>query len=385
MNGRGGRDEGAIAVIVALFAIVMFMFGALVVERGVAFEARRDAQTAADAAALAAAAVFTGTNDDARRIFAVGQAAKYASSIYPADQPVGAYWAGCQAPLPTGEAGWEFSEQTTCVAFRRVAGRISTVQVMVPGLDTPGVFGAIGGDVRALAQAEVPGEAVARPYDCALCVVGSFTASGGHDVTVDGRVSVGIMLDNTGLSTTAPPVGGPPVDIAPAPARPGVTDPKSDAMSACTPGVYAAGISGCVTFAAGQYVITGGVNTFQTSPTGSVFYFTGTARLELGPAVTVTGPTSGPYQGYAMIFDPTVLFTVSLSNGPDVIVDGVFYAPSLTVTRGASNRVLQVKGSMILGRVDLPSGGGSGDIDVDGNGASTGFPPVVLGELGLVK
>src|SRR5205085_7867274 len=51
----GPGDRGAVAILVAVFAIVMFAVGALVVDLGVARVTRRDAQNAADSAALAAA------------------------------------------------------------------------------------------------------------------------------------------------------------------------------------------------------------------------------------------------------------------------------------------------------------------------------------------
>ena len=46
-------DEGAVAVIVAVCAVVFFLIAALVVDLGIAMDQRRDAQKAVDLAALA--------------------------------------------------------------------------------------------------------------------------------------------------------------------------------------------------------------------------------------------------------------------------------------------------------------------------------------------
>lgn len=57
-----GRDDGAVAILVALFAVVLFGFAALVVDVGHASDVRGQNQHAADAAALAAAQSLAAAN-----------------------------------------------------------------------------------------------------------------------------------------------------------------------------------------------------------------------------------------------------------------------------------------------------------------------------------
>lgn len=57
-------EDGAVAVMVAAFAIAMFMLAAFVVDFGVAYNSKRQLQTAADAGALAALQVYKGRTGD---------------------------------------------------------------------------------------------------------------------------------------------------------------------------------------------------------------------------------------------------------------------------------------------------------------------------------
>jgi Flp pilus assembly protein TadG len=377
-------DEGAVAVIVALFAIAMFSFGALVVERGAAFEARRDAQSAADAAALAAAmAIYDGDNLPG----AVNQAKRYARANYPANQPAN-YWAGCDAPLPAGP-NWEFSAATHCVAFQKApppANRYVTVQVAVPGQDTPGLLGAVGGDVRAFAQARIPGPPQSgSPFNCSLCVVGTLDARNNHEVAIlaTARGKIGTVLDGSGLT---PPGSWDEGSFLPPAAPPRPTGPVRGITTPCLPGVYLT-ISACTSFQPGEYVINRpGANTINpaSNPTDVVFYFTGGATLSHSSA-TVLGRRSGTWQGYAIIFDPSVPAIIDLDTGPNspLTVDGAFYAPSVTMTTSNGGPDVVVKGPLLLNHVQY-GGGGSGKITIS-DAVSSRFPSIPDGTIGLVK
>ena len=155
------EDDGAIAIIVALFAVAMFAFGALVIEVGGDREARRSAQSAADSAALAAADAYDQTGGDLDA--ALAAATEHAYDNFPAGRTEAAYWDGCQAD-PVGGGTWVNAGATSCVAFREgTAGRHTRVQVVVPGLQTSRLLGAVAGKVRALAQARGPGLADSNP------------------------------------------------------------------------------------------------------------------------------------------------------------------------------------------------------------------------------
>lgn len=60
-GGAGGRSEdGAIAIIVAAFSIVMFVLAGFAVDFGMAYNSKQELQSAADAASLAALATYKG-------------------------------------------------------------------------------------------------------------------------------------------------------------------------------------------------------------------------------------------------------------------------------------------------------------------------------------
>ena len=67
-----GNENGVIAIVVALMAVLLFVFGAFAVDIGAAYSERRSDQTSADAAALAGAFALpdmtvSGSKDDAIR------------------------------------------------------------------------------------------------------------------------------------------------------------------------------------------------------------------------------------------------------------------------------------------------------------------------------
>jgi Flp pilus assembly protein TadG len=158
-------DRGAMAIIVALFAVAMFILGSMVVQSGGQRESRGDAQNAADSAALAAAEVLadsTGT-----RGAAVAAAAKFAAaSNFPPGSSEGSYFDGCTAKVPPG---WQRANQTSCVSFKPeqdASGNTSwtAVQVVTPTVRQSGLFGAASTDTRALAQASItPAPLVSPP------------------------------------------------------------------------------------------------------------------------------------------------------------------------------------------------------------------------------
>src|SRR5215213_11026244 len=95
------RDErGAVAVLTAVLAIVLFGIAALVVDLGVARDSRRQAQNTADAAALAAANALYATrapnlNQPGDFDAAVEAAKSYAAENYGTTE---AEWAACSIP-----------------------------------------------------------------------------------------------------------------------------------------------------------------------------------------------------------------------------------------------------------------------------------------------
>jgi hypothetical protein len=156
-------DQGALAIIVALFATMIFILGALVVEAGAGSESRGDALAAADAGALAAMAVMADTGQQRE---AVKAAARYgAENNFPPDRTPANYFAGCTARVPSG---WQRSGTTSCVSFKPetnplTPARWSAVQVVTPQVASSGLFGAVRAPIRARAQAALDPGTVTRP------------------------------------------------------------------------------------------------------------------------------------------------------------------------------------------------------------------------------
>jgi hypothetical protein len=168
-----GRDEGAVAIVVATMAVVLFALAAFVVDLGLARDNRRQAQNTADAAALAAAnALYAQTAPNLMEPgdfkAAVDAAKDYAALNYGTKQ---SDWAQCS--IPSTEAldyVWP-GTGTNCISFDRTPYP-HNVLVVVPLRDVPSLFGAVlgykGMSISALAQARIaPG---GRPV-CTFCVV----------------------------------------------------------------------------------------------------------------------------------------------------------------------------------------------------------------------
>jgi hypothetical protein len=164
-------DSGAIAIIVALFAVVLFGFAALVVDVGNAADVKAQASTAADAGALAGArdlaawANAHGPASDPLLEQAVEDAVKNAvKNTYPVTD---AAWAACtDSPVPTGLTPLT---TTPCIEYS-VSDTQSTVRVRMPVRRVPSTFGGIFGassiSVSPLARASAGQD---QPSPCQPC------------------------------------------------------------------------------------------------------------------------------------------------------------------------------------------------------------------------
>ncbi len=369
---RINDESGAVAILVAVFTTVMFVFAALIVDLGVARSMRRDAQNAADAAALAGAnALYAGSS--APDFAAAVQAAKrYAEANF--GTSAGA-WSTCSntTPLayaPTGESCITFDSATTP----------ANVRVLVPAQTAESFFGGVvdyqGMQVDAVAQAKV--DRTSRPQ-CAFCVIGpgdhdlknGTLAVTDGDVWINGDIELGPhgRVDTTNGTTFvegsidspaqvddpkvtgASPVGDPlahlqlpPDDMSSLP-----TMVKSDP---CTqgPGFYRgvnlSGNGDCV-LEAGLYVFTDplsitGTASFEAD--GVTLYFTcgingvvgpclgdtnpGTLDAGGGSGFVLKAPTSGPRKGLAIAYDRGNTATLTMrGNVTNGVVVGTIYAP----------------------------------------------------------
>jgi hypothetical protein len=300
---RGG-DAGAIAVVMAMFAVIMFVCAALVVDLGFARATRREAQNSADAAALAGAGAMydkTGALQPAASITAVKD---YSASNFDTSDTD---WASCSATLP---AGWTTTvgvgvnarnSGTTCIAYDNAANP-QIVQVVEPFRHTGTFFGGIigyhGSDISALAQASIQPKS---HVSCVVCVMGDWDGQNGDALVTNGGVAIngnlstgpngsvtaagGIGVAGSGLpdphlNPAGTPIGHFTDPLADIPLPPAVLGQVAvDGNGACAAGSYVS-ILDCTSFGPGVYVIvgnnklTGQQNLIATPSGGVLFYFT---------------------------------------------------------------------------------------------------------------
>ena len=351
LSERRSREDGAVAVLVAGLTLVLFGIAALVVDLGLARDTRRQAQNAADSAALAAgnALYLAGV---ANPVAAIAAAKEYAAENFgTTDQQ----WATCSdSERPPGFV--TVPGQTRCISFNGLPAP-TEVRVVVPSrrVNTPlaRMLGIATVDVGAYAQAAIdPGGRAA----CGLCIIGA----GEHvvqngDITVTGTsIYVNGSLDsNPQMEMTA--TGGQiylegskpregyfspepytrqrpiPDPLAFLTLPPPTTGLQAKTVSACSssggPGIYESLelTKNCV-LSPGVYVVTGSNHdSGQTAVTanGVTFYFGcqddssssprvrscsagekgGNLLLTGQASLAITAPVTGPTAGRAMVAD----------------------------------------------------------------------------------
>jgi Flp pilus assembly protein TadG len=161
---KPARDErGAIAIMTAMMIILLCISSGFVVDFGQAWVAKRQMQTAADAAALAAAAAYASTPGICSTMLnapANATAAKAAADSYRAkngSSDTSAITAVCDAPTGTLRVTVN-SATTSSSAFGALAGTSSTISVTRTATAAVSVSPQVGAGLRPLALcfAQVP-------------------------------------------------------------------------------------------------------------------------------------------------------------------------------------------------------------------------------------
>jgi len=151
-------DVGAIAVIVALFMVMLLAFAALTVDLGRAWAERRQDQTAADAAVMAGAIEYVRSNPTDADVVALVQDYVERNIGYPADDTG---WNGC--PAPTG--GFAPLAGNNCVSLK-LAGTTSNatlLKVRLPDQQLETSFAKLIGIDTITVNAEAVAEIVQNP------------------------------------------------------------------------------------------------------------------------------------------------------------------------------------------------------------------------------
>ena len=264
--GRPQGDDGAIAIMVALLAVVLFGFAALVVDVGNAFNVREQAQHAVDVAARAGVQQLVednGTTDPAALELTVEHLVS---------QNIGGPldWAGC-ADAGAPADGLQPVPGTACISYRvAVAGDPGSryeVRVRFPSRHVPATFaGVLGlGSIGVSPAAAAAEGVIAQP--CQPCVP---------------------PLDAAGQPSPLPTLSDRVKQALPDPATMTANTPPATDAECPTPGLYQGGsiTTTCDSLAPGIYVFDGTSISFLGALTAVnvtlVFYGTG--------SFTVAGP-----------------------------------------------------------------------------------------------
>lgn len=374
------EDEGAIAILVAVFALVMFGFAAIVVDLGDARSLRALAQDTADSAALAGASKLAeggsiAEADAAVRSYALDNMGTTSTA-----------WATCSRPVP---AGWSRPPDTSCIQFHDFAASADMVRVSLPSeksvVGLGAMFGYQGISVSATTQAQV------RDDDpiagCGLCVLtgldtrGSVTVRGGDSFSArTGRVRTAgadngfVEVQDGGSITFAstpnpgtgpyspdPVVTGSPADPFAGALMPSFPAPAPTNVVTCgsgpgqTPTLPAAtyqniDVRGPCT-AAGTVAVTGHLHVFssgslssasvtlyfacgnRSSPTACSAQNGGRLTVDAGGDVTISGGTASPF---TLLADPGNIRNNWLTVNGSVTLSAPLYARLADVTLGAT-------------------------------------------------
>lgn len=352
MGGVARDRSGAALVFTALMLPVLLGFLGLSTDVGLWYAAKRTAQTAADAAAIAGAyEVVRGSGSAGVRLAAEQDAARNGydpagGDVLTVDSP----------PVAGPRAG--------------VPGAVEAVLRRTPPL----FFSRLVRDEPVTVTARAV--AMTAPLDACLWalepVATALEVAGAADVELGCGVYANSInaeaIDQNGAACLTAPsitvVGGYEGDCLhprPRTGAPQLGDPLTylDAPShggcdhaakvkvtggavTLTPGVYCGGIEitgGAVTFAPGTYVLKGGVLSATGGSTvtgaGVTFYLTagagGHARLSLeATAMDLSAPTSGPYKGILFFQDRAAPESVrnKVAGNADLRLDGLLYFPT---------------------------------------------------------
>jgi Flp pilus assembly protein TadG len=327
-------DEGAIAIMVALFAVVLFGFAALVVDVGNASDVRAQASAAADAGALAGERVLAdwgstpgNTVADATLEHSVVDAVKAAvADTYSVDD---GGWSTCTDSVPSGFTATAESE---CVQYQMTvvddAVTATSVRVRIPVRDVPSTFGGIFGtssiSVSPVAAAKA-GQDPASP--CRAC-------DPGLDDTTGQPLSQATLPDDVRdfLPDPSSVVVAPAVDAKGCPTGPGLYTADVDVAMPddATPCVLPAGL---YVFDDSSLNVTGNV---QGNDVTLVFYGAADAPLDLKGQLTLAAPPANQppalgsaIPGAAIVidqFDTSIQQPRTFNLGPAFDITGSVYA-----------------------------------------------------------
>ncbi len=377
LRRSGRRDDGAVTLItVILTSVVLLGITSLVVDLGLARDTRRQAQNAADSAALAAGNSLATGGDVTTAVAAAKSLAQRNFGTTAAD------WAGC---TDVAHLAYVPPAGTSCISFDTTPPSAVRVLVPVRPVLTPfaGIWGTSSVPVQAAAKVGVTSS---NTPPCGFCVIGEGTHNlqngdikvKNTDVDINGALatnpgaSITVVGGATNLEGPAPAQGT--FAPAPTPNQPPIADPLATLVppdlagrvlsanqNSCTggPGVYKTLTLNCpagTPMQPGLYIVTGdtsftgndhldalGVTIYLTcavasgaskgnprvcAPTGedgAGFKTTGNGSL------TITAPTTGATKGIAILSDRNNTSTLTYRGNGVTANTGTVYAKTGTL------------------------------------------------------
>lgn len=389
---------------VTLCLVTLCVCVALVTDFGMAYVNKRQAQTAADAAVLAAGSVFAGQSGDCSKL--TGNTGLMSSANAAADQLR-------LANLPGSP---DVDLQPSCTASDLTLN-------YVVNIDSPLGFGqmVVGTDhlnVNRGAQVTL------SDVTCGLCFLGTGSmGTGNADYRVDGgniQINGNLTAGPNGVWTVAasgtigingtvsggqfskPPVKMPVIpDPLAAMQLPLSMAGLTDKLNPCTdgPGIYGSVQipSGC-DLAPGAYVITGswsmknnstltnsigGVTLYFRSPNGMLDVKNGTINNLSAPSGPPVGAPSGWPSGFAIIYDRDNLNNISAQGNGSTTITGGIYGQSATLDFNG-NSAFHISGGPIV----VASGTGNGNpgtVTIDNSVNVGGTKPMSAGGVQMTK
>ncbi|MGP0062808.1 MAG: pilus assembly protein TadG-related protein [Isosphaeraceae bacterium] len=376
--------RGMVAVLVAVLLPVIVGVMALSLDGGMLYLQRRQAQSVADAAALAGAyQIYNGSN------FSVAQSAAIAI--------------GAQNGLTIPSSNVT-SPQTGYISVSATSSH-------------PRMFSSLWGAGTLSATAVAVARGTTVPYSNAAILV---LATSGTSVTLSGSTAVtavngSIVVDSTSssaiISSGSPSITTPTLDLSgsilysgsnpnkatitntsqpntpdplaglAAPSTSGMTVQSTSAIDlsgttsrTLNPGVYNGGInmsgSSSITLNPGIYYINGGGIDMSGSTgitgNGVFIYNTGGGTIDMSGTsnISLNPMTSGTYSGITMFQDRANTNSVTMSGGSNINNSGTFYFPSAALTLSGSSGTAVLGSQFIVKKLTFS---GSSDIEVNYN------------------
>jgi Putative Flp pilus-assembly TadE/G-like len=301
MNKEIQKPRGAVAVIVAFFLLVLFGFLGLAVDVGYAHVQKTRLQAVADAQALACAINPSRCGTGGENPFPETNPARaQVRVIHPVACPNLTTQQGCAQATASAQWGTFFmgllGKPTAAAQAVAIAGRNARAPSCVTTLNS---FSANGGNIITLSN-------------CSADIGGTLSSTNRSGIQVASGSTGSISVYNSNPSDQCGNCSPAPIGLSsPLPSLPSSTIPTTNfdgqplivrsgsscTSGTCQPGIYSSlvKLSGTTTFASGNYVFNGGLDTNNrtvTSESGGVsLYIPGSQNLLLSGNVTLTAPT----------------------------------------------------------------------------------------------